>query len=67
MADRQLHIWVSEGEYHLLRELAKDRQESVSAVVRRLIRVYRLMYPAHRSEHDTLVANLVEVGPRVFG
>lgn len=67
MEQRQLHVWMTEGEYHLVRELAQERQESVSALIRRLIRVYRLLYPhpgPSSTDHDH---SREEVGPHVFG
>jgi hypothetical protein len=56
---------MTEGEYHLLRELARDRHESASSLVRRLIRVYRLLHP-DPEPRDAARAR-VEVGPHVFG
>jgi hypothetical protein len=70
MEHRQLHVWMTEGEFHLVRELAQERQESVSALIRRLIRVYRLLYPP---QPDLVPASRdhgrarEEVGPHVFG
>jgi hypothetical protein len=65
MEQRQVHLWMSEGEHQLLRELAHDRGESVSSLVRRLIRVYRLLHPdpALRSA----ARPREEVGPQIFG
>jgi hypothetical protein len=65
MEQRQVHLWMSEGEYQLLRELAQDRGESVSSLVRRLVRVYRLLHPdpAPRAAARTRQ----EVGPQIFG
>jgi hypothetical protein len=65
MERRQVHVWMTEGEYHVLRELARDRHESASSLVRRLIRVYRLLHP-DPEPRDAARAR-VEVGPRVFG
>lgn len=65
MDQRQVHLWMSEGEYQLLRELARDRQESASSLVRRLIRVYRLLHPDGASRAPS--AHRAEEGPRVFG
>ena len=39
---RQLHLWITEHDYSLLRQLAGERQETVSCVIRRLIKVQRL-------------------------
>ncbi len=38
---RQLHLWITERDYSLLRELAKARRETLSSVVRRLIKLQR--------------------------
>jgi len=65
MERRQVHLWMTEGEYHLLRELARDRHESASSLVRRLIRVYRLLHPDPEPRDGARAR--VEVGPRVFG
>jgi hypothetical protein len=65
MERRQVHVWMTEGEYHRLRELARDRHESASSLVRRLIRVYRLLHP-DPEPRDAARAR-VEVGPHVFG
>jgi hypothetical protein len=35
---RQLHLWITEHDYSLLRELADERRETLSAVIRRLIK-----------------------------
>lgn len=39
---RQIHVWISESDYLLLREQADVTRESVSALVRRLIKAERL-------------------------
>jgi predicted CopG family antitoxin len=36
---RQLHLWITDHDYSLLRELAEERKESLSAVIRRLIKL----------------------------
>jgi hypothetical protein len=64
---RQLHVWVTEGEYRLLRELATERHETVSAIIRRLIRVYRLLAPPAGRPGSEITQSTVEAGPRVFG
>ncbi len=38
---RQLHLWVSDHDYSRLRELAREHRESLSAIIRRLIKVHR--------------------------
>jgi predicted CopG family antitoxin len=35
---RQIHVWISESDYRLLREEATVTRESVSAMIRRLIK-----------------------------
>lgn len=35
---RQIHLWLSESDYLLLREQSVEEQESVSGILRRLIR-----------------------------
>ena len=44
---RQIHLWVSESDYLLLHEQAAEEQDSVSAILRRLIRNER-----HRIRDD---------------
>ena len=36
---RQLHLWITEHDYLLLRGLADTRRETLSAVIRRLIKL----------------------------
>jgi hypothetical protein len=38
---RQLHLWVTDHDYSLLRDLAAERKETLSSVVRRLIKSQR--------------------------
>jgi hypothetical protein len=38
---RQLHLWITEHDYSLLRELADERGETLSSVIRRLIKLHR--------------------------
>lgn len=35
---RQIHVWISESDYFLLREQAAVTRESVSALIRRMIK-----------------------------
>jgi hypothetical protein len=35
---RQIHVWITESDYLMLREQSVESRESVSAVVRRLVR-----------------------------
>jgi hypothetical protein len=37
----QTHIWLTRGDLELLKQTARDRDQSVSAVVRRLVRGLR--------------------------
>ncbi len=39
---RQIHVWISESDYRLLREESTVTSESVSAMIRRLIKQERL-------------------------
>lgn len=39
---RQIHVWISESDYLLLHEQAEVTRESVSALIRRLIKGERL-------------------------
>jgi hypothetical protein len=63
---RRLHMRVNDGEYHLIRELATERKESMAAFLRHLVRVYRLMRPEGGPDTSD-PSPLVETGPRVFG
>jgi hypothetical protein len=65
MEQRQVHVWMTEGEYQVLHALARDRHESASSLVRRLIRVYRLLHPDPEPRNPARAR--VEVGPHVFG
>lgn len=38
---RQIHVWISESDYRLLREQSAEESQSVSAILRRLIRMER--------------------------
>jgi len=38
---RQLHLWITDHDYSLLRELAAERKETLSSVIRRLIKSNR--------------------------
>ena len=37
--NRQLHLWITEHDYALLRELADERKQTLSSVIRRLIKL----------------------------
>jgi hypothetical protein len=65
MEQRQLHVWLTEGEYHLIRDIARERGESVSAFIRRIIRVYRFLCPESSSGAPASVRS--EGGPELFG
>lgn len=39
---RQLHLWITDQDYSLLRELADERKETLSSVVRKLIKLHRV-------------------------
>lgn len=38
---RQLHLWITDHDYGVLRTLANARQETLSAVIRRLIKSHQ--------------------------
>ena len=38
---RQLHLWITEHDYTILRELAHARGETLSSVIRRLIKLHQ--------------------------
>lgn len=38
---RQIHVWITESDYRLLREQSVEERESVSGILRRLIRMER--------------------------
>jgi hypothetical protein len=42
---RQIHVWLSETEYQRLQVLARQREESLSTVVRRLIKAFAARVP----------------------
>jgi len=47
---RQIHVWISESDYLMLHERSAEEQESVSAILRKLIKAERLrMRDAHRA------------------
>jgi hypothetical protein len=38
---RQLHLWITDHDYSLLKELAEERKETLSAVIRKLIKLHK--------------------------
>ena len=40
---QQIHIWLSQQDYEWLKEESRERDESVSGVVRHLVRTQRLL------------------------
>lgn len=53
---RQIHVWISESDYFLLREQAEVTRESVSALIRRMI----------KSERQRLkVADSIQIEPAI--
>ena len=38
---RQLHLWITDHDYTTLREIALEKQETLSAVIRRLIKMHQ--------------------------
>jgi hypothetical protein len=49
---RQLHLWITDHDYVVLRSLANEQNESLSAVIRKLIKLQRPGTSAHDSEAD---------------
>jgi len=50
---RQLHLWITDHDYIVLRSLASEQNESLSAVIRKLIKLQRPGTSAtHESEAD---------------
>ena len=47
---RQLHLWITDHDYRVLRTLAKARQETLSSVIRRLIKSHQDPAPAPTTE-----------------
>lgn len=35
---RQIHVWITESDYQMLRELSVESRESVSAIIRKLVK-----------------------------
>ena len=67
MAQRQIHLWVTESEHDVIHELAVDRGDNVTSFVLRLVRAYRLLYPDTGPGGRTRPSPPVETGPRTFG
>jgi hypothetical protein len=38
---RQLHLWITEHDYLVLRSMAHERKETLSCVIRKLIKLHR--------------------------
>ena len=51
---RQLHLWISESDYVMLREQSLEERASVSAILRRLIRLERCRVSEGRPTPVTL-------------
>jgi hypothetical protein len=47
---RQLHLWITEADYSLLSGLAAARRETLSSVIRRLIKCHRITGVQRRCE-----------------
>jgi hypothetical protein len=56
---RQIHIWITESDYLMLREQSVESRESVSAIVRRLVKNER------QRRHDSQSCD-THVVPDVF-
>lgn len=39
---RQLHLWITDHDYSLLKGLAEERKETLSSVIRKLIKLHRV-------------------------
>jgi hypothetical protein len=49
----QLHLWARPEDLVYLRQIAAERDQTVSAVVRSIVRAYRRSRPAQPPEPDT--------------
>lgn len=60
---RQIHIWITESDYLMLREQSVESRESVSAVVRRLVKNERQrlqdLRPAPREQATEMLRSYV--------
>lgn len=54
---RQIHVWISESDYLLLREQAEVTRESVSALIRRMIKGER----QRLKQADAVVQNVSDI------
>lgn len=59
---RQIHLWITEGDYRLLREQSADERDSVSGILRRLIRSERLRLSAETDQRGPSHASVVPTG-----
>jgi hypothetical protein len=48
---RQVHFWVSDGDYEFIRELAQQQGETISTTLRRLVRRVRVASTEAHTEH----------------
>ena len=64
---RQIHLWISESDYLLLHEQAAEEQDSVSAILRRLIRNerHRLRDEGQRGPSQASVVDTGEFTPQM--
>jgi hypothetical protein len=58
----QCHFWLSKEDYSFLRLRAQERDEPVSALLRRVVRRLRQTEQATRSEDQTAVEEFKAVG-----
>jgi hypothetical protein len=52
---RQLHLWITEHDYWLLQEMANERRETLSSVIRRLIKLHRVVPAFDTREGNELI------------
>ena len=58
---RQLHLWITDHDYSLLRDLADERKETLSAFIRRLIKVQRYDPPFCDDRQPEVAPAFVEI------
>ncbi len=64
---RQIHVWISESDYLLLHEQADVTRESVSALIRRMIKNERQRLKQEESVRTTLSVVSSEDTDEMFG
>jgi hypothetical protein len=61
---KQMHLWITEADYGLLRRLAEERRETMSTVIRRLIKLYRILAAEPPPDFDPVRRPLNDLTPR---